>query len=506
MKLFASIYIGSYEITMKIYEVNREKGLKEIDCLKTPTDIIHDVIVSQNISFNTTEKLCKVLTDMKKTMHGYKVDGYAVIAGPNIRQAENELFVLEQIKLRTGLNVEVLSNSEQRFLGYEAVASMEDFEDLISESAVLLDIGGMSLQITLFSKGKIVTTQHLLLGTVSVGENIKKLASISDSIDQTYEMMFKELDAFKTMFLKDVEPKYMILLGDHVNTVSTSIGNPSTVTKTEDYIKFLNKLNKEFVKNNIVADSFYLDNRNLAAPFLMLHRAIATAIAPKYVMAPGLSSCEGIALSYSAKKGWLNINHDFEADVISAAWAIAKRYGSYQPHLKALVKMSNLIMEATKKYHGMTKRERLLMEVICILHDCGKYISLADASDCSYRIIMSSEILGLTHKEREIIANVVAFNRMPLEPYEKMSDRFTAEEYVIIVKLLAILKVANALDRSHKQKFKNVSMHVKDSKLVISIESSASIALEKGLFSKNADFFEHIFSIRPVLKDKRVLN
>ena len=72
---------------------------------------------------------------------------------------------------------------------------------------------------------------------------------------------------------------------------------------------------------------------------------------------------------------------------------------------------------------------------------------------------------------------------------------------MIILKLLAILKVANALDRSHKQKIKNVSMKVKDKELVISIEANSSLALEKGLFKKNADYFEDIFSIKPVLKE-----
>ena len=145
------------------------------------------------------------------------------------------------------------------------------------------------------------------------------------------------------------------------------------------------------------------------------------------------------------------------------------------------------------------------MQCIAILHDCGKYISLAEASDCSYTIIMSSEILGLSHKEREIIATTVAFNRKPVEPYENLSDRFTTEEYLLILKLLAILKVANALDRSHKQKIKNVSMKVKEKELVITIEANSSLALEKGLFKKNADFFQEIFSIKPVLKENKQL-
>ncbi len=505
MKLFASIYIGTYETTLKVFEISKQKGLKSIDTMKIQSDIIKDVLTKGVILPDTVDKLCRTLSDMRTTIEGYKVDFYSVAAGPNIRQAQNALIVLEQIKVRTGFSVNVLSNSEQRFLGYQAVASTEDFDDLISDSAVLVDIGGVSLQITLFSKGKIVTTQHLSLGTVSISENLKKLGSATEtSLEQTYEMMYKELDVFKTMFLRDIEPKYMILFGVQVSTITERISTFSSKRiKTKEYIDYLKKINKQYIKNYETEHDIYLDNEDIIEPVVMLYKTLAETLKPEIVFAPGLSVCEGMALQFSYKKKWLTSRHDFENDVITAAWSIAKRYGSYQPHLKALFKLSGEIFDAMKKYHGLSRRERLLMQCIAILHDCGKYISLSEASSCSYTIIMSSEILGLSHKERELIATTVEFNRKPVEPFENLSDRFTQEEYLTILKLLAILKVANALDRSHKQKIKNVSIKVKDRELVISIEANSSLALEKGLFKKNADYFEEIFSIKPVLRENK---
>ena len=500
MKLFASIYIGSYETTMKVFEVSKQKGIKTVDTLKIPSDIIRDVLEHGRILPQTTDKLCHVLNDMRRTMEGYKVDSFSVVAGPNIRQAENAIIFLEQIKMHTGFTVNVLSNSEQRFLGYEAVASTEGFEELINESAVLVDVGGVSLQITLFSKGKIVTTQHLSMGTVSISENLRKLGTISNnSFEQTYEMMYKELEVFKTMFLRDMVPKYMILLGVQVSTIAERISNfSSKQIKTKDYLEFLNKINKNYIKAFELKYDVYLDNENLIEPMVMLYKVLAETLTPEIVYAPGVSVSEGVAYNHSYSKKWLTSSHDFDNDIMSAAWAIAKRYDSYQPHLKALFKLSSEIFDAMKKYHGLGKRQRVLMQCIAILHDCGKYISLSEASSCSYTIIMSSEILGLSHKEREIIATTVEFNRKPVEPYENLADKFTQEEYVTILKLLAILK---ALDRSHKQKIKNVSMRVKDRELVISIEANSSLALEKGLFKKNADYFEEIFSIKPVLRE-----
>ena len=505
MKLFASIYIGTYETTLKVFEVVKQKGAKTIDVQKIQSDIIKDILSKGMILPETVDKLCRILNDMKRTIEGYKVDAFSVVAGPNIRQASNDLVVLEQIKMRTGFSPIVLSNSEQRFLGYQAVASTENFDELISDSAVLVDVGGVSLQITLFSKGKIITTQHLSLGTVSINENLRKLGSTSgNSLEQTYEMVYKELDVFKTMFLRDIEPKYMILFGVQVNSITERISSfSSTSIKTEEYLDCLNKINRQYIKRFNDSNDIYLDNENVIEPVVMLYKTLAETLNPEMVFAPGVSVGEGMMYNHSYQKKWLVSKHDFDNDIITAAWSIAKRYGSYQPHLKALYRLSGEIFDVMKKYHGLTKRHRVLMECIAILHDCGKYISLAEASSCSYTIIMASEILGLTHKERELIASTVEFNRKPVEPYDNMSDRFTQDEYLTILKLLAILKVANALDRSHKQKIKNVSMKVKDNELVINIEANSSLALEKGLFTKNASYFQEIFGIKPVLREKQ---
>ena len=68
----------------------------------------------------------------------------------------------------------------------------------------------------------------------------------------------------------------------------------------------------------------------------------------------------------------------------------------------------------------------------------------------------------------------------------------------------AILKVANAMDRSHKQKFKNVKTSVSGRNLIITIETEDDVTLEKGLFESKASFFEEVFSMKPVIKVKKV--
>ena len=122
-------------------------------------------------------------------------------------------------------------------------------------------------------------------------------------------------------------------------------------------------------------------------------------------------------------------------------------------------------------------------------------ISLSDPADCSYQIIMATEIIGLSRKEREIIAYIVKFNTTEFPYYEELSRETDLDrsEYLTVAKLAAILRVANACDRSHKQKFENVKVSLKDKELIIQVDTPEDITLERGLFTEKAAFFEEVF-------------
>src|SRR5699024_7938907 len=99
----------------------------------------------------------------------------------------------------------------------------------------------------------------------------------------------------------------------------------------------------------------------------------------------------------------------------AAARSIAKRYKCSQAHIKNPEELALLVFDRMKKVHGMEKRERLLLQISVILHNCGKFISLEDVSECAFNIIMATEIIGLSHAEREMIAYTVKFNTSPFE-------------------------------------------------------------------------------------------
>lgn len=162
------------------------------------------------------------------------------------------------------------------------------------------------------------------------------------------------------------------------------------------------------------------------------------------------------------------------------------------------------IFDSMKKVHGMTARERLLLQIAALLHDCGKYISMGDVAECSYQIIMSTEIIGLSTEEREMIAWTVRFNSVPLTVYDelKMKAGIDRTSYMTVAKMAAILRLANAMDRSHYQKIRGIKTVLKDRELQMTVDSNQDISLELGLLKDKVEFFEDVFGIGLKLRCK----
>ena len=163
---YAAIYIGTYDVSLKVFEFSERKRPREVDHIRSRLDLGREAFGKGSIGYELVDALCDTLAQFKQIMLGYRVEHYEVYASAVLRGLSNELFILNQIFIRTGLSVKVLSNSEHRFISYKAVAGRDSFEKMIQTSAAVVDVGGASMQITIFREGRLITTQHIEAGTL----------------------------------------------------------------------------------------------------------------------------------------------------------------------------------------------------------------------------------------------------------------------------------------------------------------------------------------------------
>ena len=134
-KVFAAIDVGSNELSMKVYEITPKKGAREIDYVNSTVELGSDTYNSGRITEDSIMKVCEILNKFRRKMREYDVREYKAYASSAVREAENSVMVLERIKQHTGIDVAVLSNSEQRFMNYKAYAAKSKFEDEIGRAS-----------------------------------------------------------------------------------------------------------------------------------------------------------------------------------------------------------------------------------------------------------------------------------------------------------------------------------------------------------------------------------
>ena len=510
VKMFAAVTIGSTETELKIFEFTARRGMKEIEWVSTRLNLGVDAYSMGRISRDNIEELCKVLLDFKRIMNGYKVDAYKICATSAFRESRNMTIMRDYIEKQTGLKIDVLSNSEQRFVDYKSIASVTtEFETIIQNPAAIVDIGGNSTQISLFDKDKLITTQNIRVGSLTTRERLAPLEKNREHFaSMIEEILNHELAGFAKLYQKDRQIKNLIIVGGNLMELMRSFAKANrkitSITRAqfdEMYDRIIHMSQSE------IAATFGIeaDQSGMVIPSMIFCRCMMENFGSETLWLPGISISDGLAYDYGVKNRLISSCHSFEEDIIAAARSISKRYKCSQAHIRNLEEIGLQVFDKLKNVHGMGKRERLLLQISIILHNCGKFISLEDVSECAYNIIMATEIIGLSHIEREQIAYTVKYNTSRFVYYDEQTIRsaLSRDEYLVVAKLTAILRLVNALDRTHKQKCKDVTVTLREHELKILVASQEDLSLEIGTFREKAEFFEEVFNVHPVIKQKK---
>ena len=485
---FAAIDVGSFEVEMGIYEISNRNKIRKLDQIRHVTALGKDTYNNGKISYEMVEELCDVLADFARIMKSYKVTEYRAYATSAMREARNNRIVLDQIRVRTGIQVRIISNSEQRFLGYKAIAVSDDeFDENIQQGTAIVDVGFGSMQISMFDKNLLVNTENLPLGVLRIRGTLEEVDTTMEQYRELIdEMVDNELQNYKKMYLKERKIKF------------------------EEFYTRLSTMNEEQMEEHFGVNREYA---SLLMPCAVIYKKFLEMTGAEMIWIPGVRLCDGIAAEFAADKKLIKFRHNFDNDIISTSRSMAKRYQCLSRHTETVEKYVLQIFDTMRKYHGMGQRERLLLQIAVLIHACGKFISVRNSNECAYNIIMSTEIIGISHLEREIIANVVRYNirdfdynmvRMETE-LDEVTDSFSGQNEVmlLIAKLTAMLRLANSMDRGHSAKLADCRMTVKDQNLIITTDYHGDITLESVSFEQKAAFFEEIFGIRPVLRHKK---
>lgn len=506
---FAAIDVGSNELSLKIYEISKKDGIHELEHVRHPILLGSDTYKYGKIRYALVNEVCEVLKNFNLKLQEYDVTEYVAYATSAIREASNKFLILDQIKLHSGIEVKVISNSEQRFLCYKAIAFRESsFNQIVEKDTAIIHAGSGSIQITLFSKGSLLCTQNIRLGVLRIRELLGDMEKMTNDFKSlVMEYINNELLTFTQFYLKNLKIENIIALGEQLDDMLTLMKYPPVMKPlpVKDCMRTLEQISKMSLNSIISKTNLPQEQAALLMPASMIYLRLLEESNAKHIYFCDIGLCDGIAAEYAERKMKLASKHDFTNDIICCARNIALRYQCNRPHNENVEHLALRIFDGIHKLHGLGKRERLLLKIAVTLHNCGDFINMNHSRENSYHIIMSTEIIGLSHQERELIARLVSYTTEDFQENLHSHDGIETDIYLKTAKLFAIFSIAHVLDKSHKQKLKEIKLSLKPNDLTITAYTLEDITLESGLFDTKASFFEDVYGIRPHLKQKRRL-
>ena len=475
-------------------------GIRRIDHIRHVIALGKDTYSTGKISYELVEEMCQVLEEFVQIMKSYKVKDYRAYATSAMREAHNRQIILDQIRVRTGLTVRIISNSEQRFISYKAIAAKAaEFNKIIQKGTAIVDVGFGSAQLSLFDKDSLVTTQNLPLGTLRVRGLLARIpATVEEHKQHIEEIVDNELFTFRKMYLKDREIKSLIATGESILFMARSgiRHMESDRVSAEQFKSFYRKLLSMTAEE--IEDEFGIDGEyaSILVPSAVIYGRILEMTGAETVWIPGVSLCDGMAAEYTQDRKLVKLRHDFNGDILSSARNMAKRYKCHGDHIQEVERLSAELFDVTKNTMAWEKGTAAPSDCRHS-HDCGKLSAPAERRRAVIRLSWPRRSSAFPTWNGRLWQRSYYYNQDFAYDAVKLESDLSQYEgsgltrravTILIAKLTAILSLASAMDRSQRQKFAGASMAVRDGKLLITASCPETIILERASFENRAEF------------------
>src|SRR6266498_4407626 len=184
MQTIAAIDAGSNAIRMVVGRVNNSQDQVEvIDNIRIPVRLGRDVFSVGHIDEPSMQAALDAFLRFHQIADQFEVKQIRAVATSAMREAENSDILIDRVVQQTDILVEIISGEEEARLIHLAVAKAIDLQD---KKAMLIDIGGGSIEVVISQGNKIITTESYDLGTVRL------LRSLDDSVHRSFRVLLRE--------------------------------------------------------------------------------------------------------------------------------------------------------------------------------------------------------------------------------------------------------------------------------------------------------------------------
>ena len=509
-KAAAVIDIGSNLIKMRISQLKKGEII-ELDRLEYPLGLGHEVFTNGKISFESLRILSQILRGYAEVMEEYGITQYRVVATTALREASNRAYVIDQLKIQNNMTVTVLEDDQEKTLIYsEILCSMAQSEIFRKGNTMISYIGAGTIGFSLFNGENMIYSQNIPIGALKLHDMLDDIEELTENFHVVVEEYLNSVIGHTILPLDNTEIDNLVLTGNEIQLIAKICGS-----EPKDGIYLISSAQVQNLFNEIrhmsqekisIKYGIKEDTAELLYSALAIYIRLIRFVRADHIIAPKVELWDALMRQMLAPRAKIEYTEHVRRNAISCAKVFAESFHCNLEHADLVRQFACKIFDKMKGSHGLDLRQELLLELAAILHDCGYNVTSRQHLKSSFDLIKDIDIYGMTDEEMLITAYVVRYNEYEPTRYDDFElMKLTDEQRMIISKLSAIFRLANALDKAQKQKLEDIRVRLDGNKLLISAESDRNLVLEKWTFQQCATFFKEVFGITPELTIKTLM-
>lgn len=513
MKL-AAIDIGSNSIKLVVVDAAATDSFAVLARDKEVVRLGKETLRKGRLSNEAIERAVASVQRFRTAAEVRKADVIMAVATASVREASNSAHFIKQVEKSTGIRAEVLSGVEEaRLIGLAASRGCAN------RGAINLniDIGGGSTEISLFRNGTPVSLFSVNVGAVRLTERYltsdppkaKQIATLKSEVFAAFQRPARELKLARWQHATGTSGT--VLAVGATLTAQQSKPNslkelPAQPAEAIIPLSRLAQLNAELAELN-QSDRRALRGLSSQRAEIIVAGGCILETAMQSLQINSLRTCdwglrEGVIIDYLQEREdeARPAIPDFSDQKLLEVHAVGRRFGYEETHARQVAKIADQLFECLAEPYKLSRHQRTLLLAGALLHDIGYHIAHESHQKHTLYLIMNSELTGFSEAEKLVIANIARYHRGPLpkERHKEYASLNTADRDSVN-KLGGIVRLADALDRSHDSRVTKLQCRVQASSLHLELVSNSDCENELVEVQRKKDLFEKAFKRKLVI-------
>lgn len=502
----AVIYVGPASISMIIGHVDAEGEFCEVDHLDRPLPLARDIFRDGSVSRPTLEKAAAILRDFLQAAreHGLSAESMRLYNTNILAEAGNHEIFLNRLQVTCGLSARLIDDGNMTRLVYQIARRLLDKNPALAKGDTFVThIGPGNTRALYFRGAKLSAYSNYRLGIFRAREAVASAedAAINEgsALNHLEEQIRGVVDHLAQDYA-DSPVDYHVAIGAELQSVAPLLAKPQEGAfrlSEGELAHFTEKLAGLSPDELVRRLHVHYSGGEGVVPALQTNLALARRFGDEAIWVPEGDFQRELMQDLIAEAAR---TASFQDEVMQAAREIGVRYKTDRRHADHVAAMAQQLFRELRPYHGLDTRYELVLRVAATLHEVGMFISPREHHKHSLYILMQTEIFGLSSSERELVALLARYHRRynPERSHPHYSD-LGREERMVLLKLAALLRIADALDRSHAQRIRSMILRPGAGRLQIVTPGVEDTTIEQIAIDSKGGIFREIYGLEVVL-------